>query len=218
LHTVSLLERVDRGRPSFVDTLAEHGSRLAVATDDVTLTYAALADRVEHTARTLGPGRRLVLLAGANDLDALVGYLAALRAGHPVLLMPSTNDEHLARLVDRFDPDVLLTGATAWEVHERRAGSAHELHPELALLLTTSGSTGSPRLVRLSSRNLQANADAIGQYLRLSPADRGITSLPMHYCYGLSVINSHLAAGAGLVLTDRSVVDAASGSRCSATG
>ena len=61
--------------------------------------------------------------------------------------------------------------------------------------------------MRLSHRNLASNARAIAEYLALTPDDRGITSLPLHYCYGLSVLHSHLAAGAGVVMTSASVVD-----------
>jgi hypothetical protein len=61
--------------------------------------------------------------------------------------------------------------------------------------------------VRLSTGNVDANAAAIGEYLRIGAGDRAVTTLPMHYCYGLSVINSHLRAGASVVLTDLSVVD-----------
>ncbi|MEQ1785847.1 MAG: AMP-binding protein, partial [Acidimicrobiales bacterium] len=204
---MSLLERVDRARPSFAASLADHGSRLAIATGSTTLTYAELAERVDRVADALGEARRLVLLTGADELDAVVGYLAALRGGHPVLLAAPESDAHLARLIDAFDPDVLMTECTGWQIDERRHGSAHELHPELALLLSTSGTTGLPRLVRLSRRNVESNATAIAEYLELTPSDRGATTLPMHYCYGLSIINSHLATGAGLVLTDCSVVD-----------
>ncbi|MGA9148395.1 MAG: AMP-binding protein, partial [Candidatus Nanopelagicales bacterium] len=73
--------------------------------------------------------------------------------------------------------------------------------------LSTSGSTGSPKLVRLSHRNLAANAESIADYLQIRATDRAATTLPMGYSYGLSVINSHLANGAGLVLTELSVVD-----------
>src|SRR5690606_38857953 len=83
----------------------------------------------------------------------------------------------------------------------------HELHPDLALLLTTSGSTGASKLVRLSYRNVVSNADSIAHYLDIRDTDRAATTLPMHYCYGLSVINSHLLRRAGLLLSDRSVVD-----------
>jgi long-chain acyl-CoA synthetase len=72
--------------------------------------------------------------------------------------------------------------------------------------LNTSGSTGSPKLVRLSRENLQANAQSIAAYLNLSPGERPITSLPMSYSYGLSVMNSHLLAGGCLVLTDHGIL------------
>jgi hypothetical protein len=82
-------------------------------------------------------------------------------------------------------------------------------HPELALLLSTSGSTGSPKLVRLAATALDANARSIAAYLGLGAADRAVTSLPLSYSYGLSVLNSHLAVGASVVLTELSVADPA---------
>ncbi|MEU6911820.1 AMP-binding protein [Streptomyces olindensis] len=175
------------------------------------VTYRALAERVAATAERLGPTRRLVLLAGANRAEALVVHLAALVAGHPVLLVPGDSDGTVDALTAAYDPDVVARpdGHGACPLDERRRESAHTLHPDLALLLSTSGSTGSPKLVRLSHDNLQANAESIATYLGISAADRAATTLPMHYCYGLSVIHSHLLRGAGLLLTERSVSDAA---------
>ncbi|RYU13368.1 AMP-binding protein [Nocardioides iriomotensis] len=188
--------------------LRRHGHHPAVVTDAAdggTLSYADLADRVDALADRLGPTRRLVLLAGGNDLDTLVGYVAALAGGHPVLLLPGDNAGHVDAVVAAYDPDVVLDGDG---LHERRPGTRHDLHPDLALLLSTSGSTGSPKLVRLSHTNLASNAGAIASYLGIRRTDVAATTLPLHYCYGLSVVNSHLAAGATLFLTDLSVVDA----------
>ncbi len=198
-----------RVRPvPFVARLADHGDRVAVIADGLTLTYSGLARRVDDVAATLGPTRRLVLLAGGNRLDTLVTYLACLHAGHVVLLIGDHDAEHVDALVQAYDPDVVAADQPGgWRLTERRTGSAHDLHPELALLLSTSGSTGSPKLVRLSAANLQANAEAIADYLEIRATDRAATTLPMHYCYGLSVVHSHLLSGAGLVLTDLSVVD-----------
>ncbi|MEH0843746.1 AMP-binding protein [Micromonospora sp. CPCC 205711] len=191
----------------FVRELARHGDRPAVVTAAGTMSYAELAARVDDVARRLGGHRRLVLVAGANTVDALVTYLGALRGGHPVLLVPGDGPA-TAALTRAYDPDVVAGPVDGtWTLTERRAGSAHDLHPDLALLLSTSGSTGSPKLVRLSPDNLQANAEAIAGYLGVRQSDRAATSLPLHYCYGLSVVHSHLARGAALVLTDRSVAD-----------
>ncbi|SDZ16839.1 Acyl-CoA synthetase (AMP-forming)/AMP-acid ligase II [Micromonospora pattaloongensis] len=199
----------DTATVPFARDLAGHGDRPAIITADGEMSYRALAARVADTAQRLGRHRRLVLLAGANTVDAVVVYLAALAAGHPVLLVPGDNPAAMESLIAAYDPDV-VAGPTdgRWQVDERRAISTHALHPDLALLLSTSGSTGSPKLVRVSYDNVRANAEAIAEYLDIRPGDRAATTLPMHYCYGLSVINSHLARGAGLILTELSVADA----------
>ncbi len=93
-----------------------------------------------------------------------------------------------------------------------RSEAAHDaaadgLNSELALLLTTSGSTGSPKLVRQSRRNIQSNAAAIAEYLELDETERPITTLPMNYTYGLSVINSHILAGATVLLTKHTLFE-----------
>jgi acyl-CoA synthetase (AMP-forming)/AMP-acid ligase II len=205
--TTTLALGLESAGGSPFEDLRTWGQRPAVNTGSVSLSYADLADRVDAQRELFGPARRLVLLTGDNDLDALVAYLAALAAGQAVIMVPGDHPQHLASLVDRYDPDVVCSAAAGWRPDWRREDSAHELHPGLALLLSTSGSTGSPKLVRLSSANLRANAASIASYLDITERDRAITSLPLHYCYGLSVVNSHLMTGAGLVLTNASVVD-----------
>ena len=76
-----------------------------------------------------------------------------------------------------------------------------------AYILFTSGSTGSPKLVRLSGRNLDANTRSIVEYLELDEGQRPVTNLAMSYSYGMSIVNTHLLAGAALVLTRRSVLE-----------
>ncbi|MEU9826327.1 AMP-binding protein [Micromonospora chersina] len=196
----------DTGPAPFVRALAGHGDRPAVITADGRLSYAELAARVSELAARLGTTRRLVLLAGANRVDELVAYLAALTGGHPLLLVPGDHHAAVTEMARAYDPDVLIHRVDGeLVVDERRPGTGHELHPDLALLLSTSGSTGSPKLVRLSSANLQANAEAIAEYLDIRDTDRAATTLPLHYCYGLSVVNSHLLRGAALILTGLSV-------------
>jgi acyl-coenzyme A synthetase/AMP-(fatty) acid ligase len=196
----STLHPVEPAVAGFLD-LATRGGAPAVVTPDGTLSYADLAALVARDGDRLGATRRLVLVEGRNDVPTLTAYLAALSRGHVVLLTPPGEPARAQEA--RWDPDLVV----GEEWREVRPGSAHDLHPELALLMSTSGSTGAPKLVRLSRGNLEANAASIADYLRLGPGERAITSLPMHYCYGLSVVHSHLAAGAALVLTGLSVVD-----------
>lgn len=188
--------------------LASHGDRVALVgggAPDGGLTYAGLAARVAAFAGRLGTTRRLVLVEGGNDSEALVAYLGAHAAGCPVLL--TGPGQARDALVAAYDPDVCWTHDDG--LIERRARPAVELHPDLALLLSTSGTTGSPKLVRLSRDNLLANARQIAEYLGLRETDVAATTLPLHYCYGLSVVHSHLLVGARLVLTDASVADEA---------
>ena len=137
-----------------------------------------------------------------NDVETVVTYLAALEGRHPVLL--AGPDCLRDDLIATYRPDVVATGRRA---RPSRGTRLRDLHPDLAVLLSTSGSTGSPKLVRLSHENLRSNAESIASYLGLTPDDRAATTLPMHYCYGLSVVNSHLLVGASLLLTEASVVD-----------
>ena len=196
------------GRVEPVLAHAGFGDALAVVAGDVELSHAALARLVADRARAWGPERRLVLVEGANDLDSLVAYLAALQHGHVALVVPDGRPAQRDAVVAAYDPDIVCARSDAGTRDDvRRDASAHDLHPDLALLLSTSGTTGSPKLVRLSRANVASNAAAIADYLALTPADRAITALPLHYCYGLSVLHSHLVAGASVVLTGLSVVD-----------
>ena len=191
---------------SFAARLDAHGSALAlVDADGEPVTYQELAARVGTARELLGTARRLVLMEASHTVETVTTYLAALGGGHPVLLVPPGDADRTAALSARYDPDAVHLAGD--ELRPRRARSAHQLHPDLALLLSTSGSTGSPKLVRLSRHNVESNAAAIAGYLELTSEDRAITSLPLHYCYGLSVLHSHLHVGGAVALTDTSVVD-----------
>jgi len=205
----------------FWDSLNNHqGNTAVIEENSQAISYAELSDRVTAAAvhlRSLG-SRQLGLLFTSNTLGSLIAYLACLRARHVPLLLPTGMAPELAaNLQEHYQPDWVM-GAHLQE--ELLAGAGlpisvqasppqaldHALAPDLALLLSTSGSTGSPKLVRLSYSNLQANAASIAQYLGLTPDERALTVLPPHYSYGLSVINSHLQAGASLVLREVSVL------------
>ena len=185
------------------------GSGLAVITDDgQEVSYAELKARTEALAARMR-ARSLAFCLCSNTLDSLVGYVACLNHGVVPLMLDARIDAALLRrFLDIYDPDYVWrpSAAGAYELEARESRRGVGLHPDLALLLTTSGSTGSPKLVRQSYANIRANTASIVEYLKLDAAERPITTLPMNYTYGLSIINTHLAVGATILLTDKTLM------------
>lgn len=170
------------------------------------VTYAELRAEAERLGRTLGDpaGRGLVLLYAGNDLRTVLRLLAAWGAGHAVMLAdPTLPEDARASLERAYEPDVVLGPGDEQRRVEQPGDPVAE---ELALVLSTSGSTGSPKGVRLSRGAVMANARAIASALSLDPSQRAAATLPLHYTYGLSVLLSHLAAGAAVVMTGASPV------------
>ncbi|RIK17417.1 MAG: AMP-dependent synthetase [Acidobacteria bacterium] len=180
-----------------------------VAADGTVVDHGTLRRRVDEVAGTLPDataGRMLVHVPLAPTVEAVVGYLAVLEAGHAALVT-SCEPAAAAPVTAAWPVDLALTPAGTFAPATPTPAPRHLVHPDLALLLSTSGSTGSPKLVRLSHRNVTSNASAIAGALGLTASDRGVTSLPLHYCYGLSVLHSHLTVGASVALTTASVLD-----------
>ncbi|GLW05547.1 AMP-dependent acyl-CoA synthetase [Microtetraspora sp. NBRC 13810] len=171
---------------------------------------AAAAERL--TAQPPG----LMLTTMPTRTQAVIRYLAALASGRPVALLdPGLPADFLLDLVARFTPAVVAgpPAALAPPYGYRADGDswvcpgAPQPHHQLAVLLTTSGSTGNPKLVRLSRSAVFTNARTVARALRLAPGDLWPTTLPLHYTYGLTTLNCHLAAGAGVLVTEHGLLD-----------
>jgi acyl-CoA synthetase (AMP-forming)/AMP-acid ligase II len=202
-------------------------------------TYADLVRSGRAIAASFGTAKRLVFLVARNDAFTATTYWGALDAGHAVALIDGHAPlETTAALVDTYRP-AWLAGAVGLgdrlagldvgidstrqvaggELIRTVAATRSDLHPDLGLLLTTSGTTGSQKLARLSVRNVEANADAIAQCLGLTSGERPLAVLPIHYSFGLSVVNSHWRVGATVVLTrdgvlQRQLWETFDGERC----
>ncbi len=200
-------------------TFDRFGDRAAViAETGAHLTYQELARESEALFAAAG-GRCLVMQLCENTLGSFVGYAAFLEHGIvPAMLAADLDPDLLSSLYAAYAPKYLwaperFTREGCVPVYARFGyhllktpfGNQAALHPDLALLLTTSGSTGSPKFVRQSYRNLRANTDSIVDYLALTAEERPITTLPMNYTYGLSIINTHLDVGATTLLTDKGI-------------
>jgi len=191
----------------FYSTLAEFGDRAALVGPTGHISYSDLHDAAVRFAGRIGPARSLVFLEARNEIDSIAAYLGCLLADHPVYLFNPHDKNKAEALAERYRPNAVVRFDDGRVIIDGRHRETLDLHPDLKILLATSGSTGSPRLVKLSGRNVQANADSIVEYLQLDGAERAATSLRFNYSFGMSVLHSHLTCGASLLLTDRSVTD-----------
>lgn len=169
------------------------------------------------------PKRSLVFSFCHNVVGSVAGYFGFLcNEIVPVLLDRHIEKELALNLIKVYQPDFLYVPIeqredfgnfeTVLESYEycllkTNFDVKHEMYPELGLLLTTSGSTGSPKFVRQSYTNIQANAESIVEYLQIDETERPITTLPMNYTYGLSIVNSHLLVGATILMTDYTLME-----------
>ncbi len=184
------------------------------------ITYAQLSQFCDNLAKNI-LSRCLIFNLCSNCLGALVGYVTCIQKKYVTLMLDDHIDKELLNhFIETYKPDYLwvpsekaseFCGKTTYEecgYSLVKTSFQHEypLYEDLALLLTTSGSTGSPKFVRQSYKNLISNTHAIVKYLHLNSSERPITTLPMNYTYGLSIINSHLMVGATLLLTNKTLM------------
>lgn len=202
--------------------LAGHKGNIALKDEyGETLTYEQLNSEAEALAAIIGK-RTLVFSLCRNEIGSVLGYVGFINNGIvPVLLNSHLEENLLSNLLAIYEPSYLwvpkdqVEQFTDTEVKYEKYGYSllktaykkeYPLYEELGLLLTTSGSTGSPKFVRQSYTNVLDNAKSIVKYLELDASERPITTLPMNYTYGLSIINSHLLVGATILVTEKGIM------------
>ncbi|MFN4140720.1 AMP-binding protein [Aestuariivirga sp.] len=172
------------------------------------MSYADVRAQIDTLLPRFAGERRLVALEAWASAQFIIAYLAALKAGQPVALLPPGKADLRDAFHKDFQPALSFSmQAGRWTMVEHGTRLGAEMHRDLALMLATSGSEGRPRWVRLSRANIEANAASIVTYLGLTSSDRLPHTLPLHYSYGLSTLNSHLAAGGSLAFCGESVAD-----------
>jgi long-chain acyl-CoA synthetase len=205
------------------ELLLKHSKNTAViCSDGSQYNYQELLEYSRTISKRL-TSRSLVLCLCENTIGSLAGYLAfTLNDIVPVLLDSSLDRELLDNLVSTYEPqyiwlptsniedikkgDVVINilGYSLISFPEHRS---YPLNDKISLLLSTSGTTGSPKLVKITYENIYSNARAISSYLSINENERAITTLPMHYTFGLSIINSNLMMGATILLTHHSLIE-----------
>jgi acyl-coenzyme A synthetase/AMP-(fatty) acid ligase len=186
--------------------------------------------------------KRLVFLFCGVNSETLIGLLAAAAAGHATALVdPSVPEDVLTGLIAAYQPELVLGARGVGEklrlmgvrgtsdsldcqdrviewIASDEGSSFPPIDPSLQLLLSTSGTTGSRKYVRLSRDAVVANARQIAEALAIDERSVGIAHLPLHYSYGLSVVTSHLMSGGRLCLINDSITSPSFWSKIESVG
>ena len=192
----------------------------ALITDSKIITYKQLKNFSEEIAETIDE-RCLVCLFCTNTPASIAGYVGFINHGIVPMMIDSELDiELIKNLLNLYKPKYLWLPENVsknyssydkifqlddYVLLSTNENQKFELNEKLALLMTTSGSTGSQKFVRQSYENIISNTKSIIEYLNIDENERSITNLPMHYVYGLSIINTHLYVGASIVITDKTL-------------
>lgn len=209
------------------DYLLERGDplRVALIAGKNQYTYQDLRSAAERVAGALaqagiGPGDRVGVL-GNNSLFWVASYLAILKLGAIAVPFATTlpadeisritefveckltcaerrmlrNYSSILKDSDIYDDVLQSDGPRLWPEIE----TIDSLDANAALMFT-SGTTARPRLVQVTHRNIQANTDSIIEYLELSSEERILSVLQFFYCFGTSLLHTHLRVGGSVVM------------------
>lgn len=182
-----------------------------------TLSYGELDTLCQNSFNSLPLEKQLILIKASSNFETIIAYLSFLRRGDAVIMVDGAiKEEMLDAIIKNYAPNYIWSPTTSkkaeisfqdYSLYPHNTSSS-QLNLSLALLLSTSGSTGSAKMVKLSKKNIYANTDSITQYLPIGSEDIAITSLPLYYSYGLSILHTHLAKGASILVSNSSILTA----------
>ncbi len=196
--------------------LSQYGDSVCLITEKDEITYKQIDKICLELEKILPTEQQLILVKAKINTESIIGYLSFLRGSHAFIMLDASVDESLIdNIAETYRPNFI------WE--EKRDGIDYisdyksyglrkanpdnlSLHKDLSLMLSTSGTTGSPKMVKLTKKNLYSNCNSIVEYLKINADHKAITNLPFYYSYGISILNTHLSQGASIVVTDQSVL------------
>ncbi len=200
----------------FDTNLASYGDQVCFITEDSTLSYSQVNTICLNIEKELPKEKQLILIMATTNIETIIGYLSFLRADQAVIILDATISEGLSEnIIDTYKPNFIWEKQAKNSVYtvtygcyglRKNNSQVLSLHKNLSLMLSTSGTTGSPKMVKLTKDNLYINCNSIVQYLGIKSDHRAITNLPLYYSYGISILNTHLSQGASIVVTDKSII------------
>jgi len=168
--------------------------------------------------------KSLILIVSENSLGSLLAYIFCIINNHVGIIIDSkTTNLNILKIFKNYQPNYVFLSKKTKSIFKKicsekyiffdqslmknKINKKKKLNENLSLLLSTSGSMGSIKFVKLSRNNIKHNADSIISYLKINKKDSAITNLPISYSYMLSVINTHFEVGASIVISKYSLVE-----------
>ena len=165
--------------------------------------------------------KKLIIILADNYYEFIVFYLSAIMNNQAIIIVDSKiNYEDLSNLVKNYLPDFIFSNSIKkiqsfkqvmrfknFSLYQNKLKKKFNINSDLSLLISTSGTTGQTKYVKLSKENLFDNTQKISEVLKIKKTDKTITTMPPFYSYALSIINTHLQNGASIILNRYSLID-----------
>ena len=198
-------------------------NQVALINENESISYRELIKQSDKIKKEI-ESNSIVLLIADNSSAFVVGYVAFLSKEKTIniLVDNSFSDEFIVKIIKTYKPNYIYVSKTKKYFEKKYKNildydsyivfkTSFFIHKELNfknfLLLSTSGTTQSPKFVRLSQENLEDNTLKIANHLNIKKNHTTITTMPMGYSYGLSILNTHLFKGAKIVLNKSTILE-----------
>ncbi len=185
------------------------------------ISYKKLNEDVENLKKYF-KSKNLVMILSNNSYEFIISYVASIKFNQLILLVnPELAKIEIFKIIKKYKPDFIFTQNKInlekkyekilnfynFIFYKSNSKKKHKIKKNLSCLISTSGTTGDVKYVKLSRENLLDNTKNISDTLKISSKDCSITTMPPYYSYALSIINTHLFKGASIVINNYSLID-----------
>ena len=199
-------------------------NKIALINNNEKVLYKDLIIYTKKIVKKLRKKSLTVMLAN-NSIGSIICYISLVKKRYPVLILDEKiSKKFLKKIIKLYKPEniflstenSLLRNSKDYKFNfkfkkfqflKNVNKDTFEIKNNLSILATTSGSTGSAKLVRQSYNNIKSNTYSIIKYLRLNKDNITITNLPLSYTFGMSIINTHLEVGSKIVITKKTIFE-----------
>tara|TARA_B100001250_G_scaffold413206_1_gene446577 strand:+ start:441 stop:1838 length:1398 start_codon:yes stop_codon:yes gene_type:complete len=193
-----------------------------IAPDKKNYSYKEIC-KFSKKINSLVPYKSLVLVISNNSASSIIGYVALMKTNNLILLLDEKfKFDFIEKTIKNFKPNYIfapnlffkkikkvkkILNFEDFSLFKTKNTQHKKVNNINKLLISTSGSTQSPKFVRISEKNISTNTESIKRYLKINSKQVTITTMPMAYSYGLSIINTHINCGCKIVVTNKTVFE-----------